>query len=31
VRLLFDHIERIETFVDDDEEAMLVMPAPAER
>lgn len=29
--MLLDHVERIEVFVDDDEEAMLVIPAPAER
>lgn len=29
--VLLDHMQRIETFVDDDEEAMLVIPAPAER
>lgn len=26
--VLLDHVERIEVFVDDDEEAMLVIPAP---
>jgi len=29
--VLLHHVQRIETFVDDDEEAMLVIPAPAER
>lgn len=29
--VLLDHVERIEVFVDDDEEAMLVIPAPPER
>ena len=28
---LLDHVERIEVFVDDDEEAMLVIPAPTHR
>lgn len=29
--VLLDHVQRIEVFVDDDEEAMLVIPAPVER
>jgi predicted nuclease of predicted toxin-antitoxin system len=29
--VLLHYVERIETFVDDDEEAMLVIPAPTER
>lgn len=29
--VLLDDVQRIEVFVDDDEEAMLVIPAPAER
>lgn len=29
--MLLDHLERVETFVDNDEEAMLVIPAPTER
>jgi len=29
--VLLDHVERVEVFADDDEEAMLVIPAPTER